>query len=121
MDEIIYSILSTYVTTYPVQAPSSITRPYAAYTSDYYDNEKAFEGYLKLTSQRFEVDLVGDSLATLRTLFRTLRTALKNIERTTQSGRFIERVDIDPNSPEFWEDEINAYRKILTFEIGYQE
>jgi len=121
MDEIVYNILSTYVPTYSVQAPSSIDRPYAAYTSDNYDNAKALDGYTTMTSQRIEVDLVGDSLSTLRTLYLTLRSALKAIERTTQSGRFIERVELDPNSPEFWEDEINAYRKILTFELGYQE
>ena len=121
MDDIVYSILSTYVTTYPVQAPASIARPYATYTSDLYDNAKALDGYTTLTNQRFEVDLIGDSLATLKALYLTLRNALKSAERTTISGKFIERVTLDTTAPEFWEDDINAYRKILIFEIGYQE
>jgi hypothetical protein len=119
MDKIIAAVLETVITTYPLDAPESKARPYATYETSQYDEAKALSGYLTLTTLRYEVDIVADTIGTCKEKHYAMRNALKNIEQTTQGGQYIEQVTLDSNAPELWEEEIQAYRKILTFEISY--
>lgn len=120
MDKVISSLLNEVVITFPIQPPKSQARPYASYESQTYDEAKSFEGYLTKTNIRYEVSVISDSVAESKELYIELRNKIKSVERTTQGGIYIERVTLDNNAPEFWENEIKAYRKILNFEISYQ-
>jgi hypothetical protein len=119
MEDQIKTIISAILTTFPYQANKGQKMPYAILKSDKISECKTLSGFTGLYDQSFEVEIIDSTVKSATAYFNLIRTAIKAIERTTQT-RFIQSVSIDENAPMLVEPEINGFRKILSFTISYQ-
>lgn len=96
---------------YPLFVPKDVPMPFAVYVSDGADEDDALGGWIGSYETNMEIHIVHSSYASLKHLSSLVAKELKAINTAT--------VFIEENQPETYENEINAYRKVINLKLTY--
>jgi len=119
LEESLVNNLKTIVKIYPLNAEKSLDVDYATIETISDDDDKSLNGYSGLTTETKEIDIICKKYSSLKILYKQVKDKLKSLEKSTLGEYFIQEIAFEESSPELWEDEINKYRKIITFSISY--
>lgn len=116
-------LLSIISKIYPLTAPEGTLVPYLIYTSSEGTYDKDLNGFLDSKEVSCELDIIDSSYSGMKSISKQVVDKLKSFEQRTvgTNGLYIQEFTFDDDSPELYENEVNMYRKIISFRVYFKE
>lgn len=104
---------------FPLSAPEGTTAPYVVYVTTADTETDTLGGWIGSYDATVEINVIHSSYSGMKSMSKTVISALKTLNDSTYGGVDFQAVHIDSNQPELYEKEIDMYRKIINFTANY--
>lgn len=106
---------------YPVNAPEGTTTPYATYESGDLAEIKVLDGFDESGTLECTVDVFESTYSEMKSTAGLVKAKIKTfLSRVIgTNGPYIQNVTFAELLPEFYEPNINLYRKSISFTVFY--
>lgn len=103
---------------FPVNAPEGTPAPYVTYESMDHAEDKTFTGYLTTGSLDCTIDVLGKTYAEMKSVSKLVKDKIKSFQGR-DIGIVIQNVTFDTTLPEFYEPNVDMYRKTIGFTVYF--
>lgn len=107
---------------YPVNAPEGTAVPYLTYETSDHAEKKTMEGYGTTGTLECTVDVFDKTYSGMKELGKATKEKIKTFMGRNigeGAGPYIQNVTFDDLLPEFYEPNVDLYRKSITFTVFY--
>jgi hypothetical protein len=101
------------------KVPQGQVAPYIVLVKSGGAEYDALDGWTGLHRDSYELNMLESTNELADSLADSVITKLKAMQGATHGSAYIQDMQIDENSPELYEEQINLYRKIINITVIY--